>query len=295
MHSAAHAQTVIDFELLPPGTVVTNQYPEVTFSSPPGVENKVLQVWPHRQFLCSWAIGSPTPTCVEDTYLDFATPVSRLSFLAIEPNCSCPNAEFRVFQNHVHTATVTLTGLGSGGSKLVDLSAYDQITRLEIVNILVSPLEGGIGWDKFSFFPTTLPTFCGPKLNSQGCLPALSSSGIVSASAGAGFLLIGAPFINGKPGLLFYGISGSNSQPFFGGTLCVMPPIARTPVVDSQGNPPPDDCSGIYSIDFNAWIASGQDPALVAGRPVWAQYWARDPADPDMVSLSNGIGFTIGN
>jgi hypothetical protein len=39
-------------------------------------------------------------------------------------------------------------------------------------------------------------------------------------------------------------------------------------------------CSGVLSIDFNGWIASGIDPALVAGQHVAAQFWYRDPQSP---------------
>ena len=47
------------------------------------------------------------------------------------------------------------------------------------------------------------------------------------------------------------------ANPYQGGTLCVLGPVKRTPVQGSGGNPPPDDCSGSYSFDFNALIQSG--------------------------------------
>jgi hypothetical protein len=49
----------------------------------------------------------------------------------------------------------------------------------------------------------------------------------------------------------------------------------RTAVQSSAGNPPPNDCSGSYTYDFNVRIASGIDPALVFGATVDAQVLGR--------------------
>ena len=100
---------------------------------------------------------------------------------------------------------------------------------------------------------------------------------------------------NLKNGLFFYGF-GQAAVPFLGGTLCVQPPLRRTPVQNSGGNgPPSDDCSGTYAFDFNALIQGGGDPGLVAGADVYAQYWGRDPADTTGFgsSLTDAISFTI--
>ena len=80
--------------------------------------------------------------------------------------------------------------------------------------------------------------------------------------------------------MLLYSTAGPNAAPFFGGTLCVLPPVKRTPGQNSGGSIAGVDCSGTFSIDFNAWIASGVNPALIAGCTVWAQYWSRDPGFP---------------
>jgi hypothetical protein len=52
-------------------------------------------------------------------------------------------------------------------------------------------------------------------------------------------------------------------------------------------------CGGTYALDFNAWIASGADPALVPGATVCGQYWSRDPMDAFGTSLTNAIQFSI--
>jgi outer membrane protein assembly factor BamB len=134
---------------------------------------------------------------------------------------------------------------------------------------------------------------CQGKLNSQGCLPAISFAGAPSATQASPFAIGATMVLNNKIGLFFYGTSGPASSPFQGGTLCVKSPIRRTPVQASGGNPPPDDCSGVYAFDFNAHIQGGTDPNLVAGAQVDAQYWARDPLDPFTTSLSDAVEFTI--
>jgi hypothetical protein len=65
-------------------------------------------------------------------------------------------------------------------------------------------------------------------------------------------------------------------------------------VQTSGGNTqPPDDCSGAYALDFNAWIQSGVDPALGVGAVVDVQCWSRDPGDPFGTSLSDALELTV--
>ena len=132
--------------------------------------------------------------------------------------------------------------------------------------------------------------FCTSKVNSAGCTPSIGSTGSPSASAGSGFVVSTTNDLDNKFGLFFYSKTGANSAPFQGGFLCGMPPLTRTAVQNSGGTPP---CTGAYSIDFNAYIASGKDPALVSGQSAWLQKWSRDPASPSTTNLSDAITFTI--
>jgi hypothetical protein len=134
--------------------------------------------------------------------------------------------------------------------------------------------------------------YCTSKTNSLNCMPSIATSGTPSASAGSRFSISAANVLHKQFGLFLYSKSGPASTPFQGGTLCVMPPHVRTPVQDSGGALP---CDGSFLIDFNAYVASGADPALVAGQRVWIQSWSRDPgfAPPNNSSLSDAVSFTL--
>jgi len=138
-------------------------------------------------------------------------------------------------------------------------------------------------------------TYCTGKVNSQGCRERIDSTGIPSANGGAGsFLIRASGILNHKLGLLFYGFAPA-STPFQGGTACIGAPMRRLPAQSSGGNPGPPDCSGTFSFDMGARIASQVDPSLVIGANVFAQYYSRDPASPSgPFGLTDGLQFTIG-
>ena len=145
--------------------------------------------------------------------------------------------------------------------------------------------------------PPSLPqcptVYCSAKLNSIGCLPEIGSSGVPSATAIGSFDVAATLMVNNKSGLFFYGLNGQKSVPFQGGTMCVEGPRQRTPVQDSGGNSPPDDCSGSYVFDFNALVQGGAKPGLAPGVQVNGQYWGRDPLSPSTTALTDAIEFTI--
>jgi hypothetical protein len=144
----------------------------------------------------------------------------------------------------------------------------------------------------YRLFPISPSTYCTGKVNSLGCTPAIGFSGAASASSGQPFLITASNVLNQKSGLLFHGHAAS-STPFQGGVKCVANPIARTPSMSSGGSASGADCTGAFSIDFNARIASGIDPTLVAGAEIYAQYWSRDPGSASQTSLSNALRFVV--
>lgn len=145
------------------------------------------------------------------------------------------------------------------------------------------------------YLPAAGSIYCTSQPNSLGCTPAIDFQGVPSASAGTGFDVTASGLLNNQFGILFYGTTGANDHPFHGGTLCVAPPIVRTPVQSSGGTAPPFlDCTGAFSFDLNAWIAAGHDPGLIPGTQVWAQYWSRDPfSAPFGDNLTNAVTFVI--
>lgn len=146
----------------------------------------------------------------------------------------------------------------------------------------------------FSLIPPAVETYCTGKLNSAGCIPFISATGTASASEPSPFAIDASLILNNKYGLMFFGVSGRTLFPFQGGTLCVLPALQRTPVQNSGGSASGADCTGTYSIDFNALVQSSVFPNLAAGVLVNAQYWYRDPQSASTTGLTDAIEFGIG-
>lgn len=136
-------------------------------------------------------------------------------------------------------------------------------------------------------------TYCTAKVNSLGCTPAISSAGSPSASHATAFRIRATNVVSSSFGLLIYSKTGADAKPFQGGLLCVASPVLRTALQASGGSPPPKDCTGVFAFEFNDFIASGKDPGLLAGQPVWTQYWYRDQGSASGTGLTDGLHFTI--
>ena len=166
---------------------------------------------------------------------------------------------------------------------------YDELTTLGTV----IGQQRGFNLDGAWLRPSV--SYCTSQANSLGCTGLMSSLGTPSASFGSGFFIRASPIRNQKQGLLFYGTTGRDNVPFLGGTMCVQGPLRRTPVLLSGGTATGDDCTGAFGIDFNAYIATGVNPALVSGVTLNTQFWSRDSGAPNNTNLTNGLEFTIRN
>jgi hypothetical protein len=154
-------------------------------------------------------------------------------------------------------------------------------------NVTVTPTVTGQLQD------CSVTVYCTAKVNSQFCLPAISASGIASLSNAAPLTISASNVLNQKQGLLFYGF-GASATSFQGGFKCVANPLRRTPTQNSGGSGAGTDCSGAFSFDFNAWIATGNDALLqTLGVQVNAQYWSRDPQDPFTTNLTDAVQFKV--
>ncbi len=133
--------------------------------------------------------------------------------------------------------------------------------------------------------------YCVAKPSSAGCVPGMDWSGLLSLSIGDNFHLIAEDVISNQIGLLAWS-RGVASTPFFGGTLCLAPPVIRTLAQPSSGNAVPD-CSGTFSFHFSQ--AYAQQQGVTVGEVLRAQYWYRDPTHPDAtgVGLSNAVEFSV--
>lgn len=170
------------------------------------------------------------------------------------------------------------------------LTTYWSVEAVEPNIIRYATYGRGI-WD-YAIPPGASTTYCVAKLNSQGCVPEMTYSGIPSLTDPTPYTVGAISVLNNKSGLLFYGYAQA-SVPFQGGIKCVAAPTKRTALQSAGGNPPPDDCTGVYAYDFNARIQSGVDPSLAAGAVVFAQYWSRDPFAPYTTGLTDAVSFTI--
>ena len=148
---------VCDFDGLPGGDIVTNQYPGATFSSSAGNDNKVHPAFNDTppNILCTGPVGAPAD-CVAPTFIDFTNPVDSLAFYAIGVNDVGPVADVNVFIGNVFDSTVPVIGAGTPYDNiLIDLSPFTNVTRIELTNITDL---AGIGWDTFSFSATAFPS-----------------------------------------------------------------------------------------------------------------------------------------
>jgi len=144
-----------------------------------------------------------------------------------------------------------------------------------------------------AFVPPPPNTYCTAKVNSLGCTPAISFTGLPTLSGLDDFYITATNVLNNKTGMLLLSKT-SGSTPFYGGTLCLGTPFVRTAIQNSHGNAGPPDCSGSYSFHFTQ--AYMRSRGLVPGSDVHAQFWSRDPGypQPNKIGLTDGVHFTIG-
>ena len=194
--------------------------------------------------------------------------------------------------------------LGATKSGVIPYAEPDEasiLAGLSYFNIHTGNFGGGEIRGQILLGTTNPNAYCTAKVNALGCTPAIATAGTPSAVAPSGFTVIGSNVRNNKPGLLLYSVTGSAANPFTGGTLCVAAPIKRSTPVASGGTPAPaNDCTGVYTIDMNAFAQGAlgglPSPALsVSGTVVCCQFWGRDPgfAPPNNTTLTSAIQYQI--
>jgi hypothetical protein len=283
---------VIDFgaNLYPNFTPITTQFAGITVAHASyfttGTSNNLV-----GGFLTNNFSSGPPDTLK----IKFATPIRDLSFVYHQVGQSGPS-NFRAMLGVTVVDSFSLLWNQSSPNNYFGFTNifFDEL-QIDFVN--------DYNLDTLAFDDAGSPTtvYCTAKVNSQGCTPSISATGTSSASSGSGFTLSTINVINNKPGLYLYTNTGRVAIPFQGALRCVNTPIRRSIPLASGGNAPPNDCSGNYSLDFNAFAVgalggSPQSYLTVPGTVIDVQCWGRDNGlpVPNNSTLSDGLEFTIG-
>ncbi len=159
---------------------------------------------------------------------------------------------------------------------------------------VVMTWEGpGVSTDVFARVYRSDPppqVYCTAKVNGLGCTPAINWSGTPTLSGADDFRVLASNVLNQRNGLLFMGFAPA-AAPFYGGALCVQPPVVRAGVQNAGGNSGADDCSGQYdTLLSHAWLVAR---GLNVGDNAYCQYWTRDPLSPQPIGLTNALSFEV--
>jgi Tol biopolymer transport system component len=170
------------------------------------------------------------------------------------------------------------------------ISADGRVTAFVTKATNLLPGSGGAYQVYVRACDVASPTvYCKPSNVSGGCAAHMGFQGTPSATSGSTFVLSAQGLDAQQPSILYYGVGAPWGKPLFKGRLCLRPPVVRAYSVSSGGTM---GCDGTLSMDFNAWIASGGDPRLTPGEPVYAQVWHRNSAGDGQ--LSDAVAFLVG-
>jgi hypothetical protein len=232
--------------------------------------------------------------------LTFPSPVSAAGFFLSQP-IGGENVEVSIEANSQSLA-VCLPAANTNFEFVGFTSAVPvDAIRFRSVNLVPGGGGEGFGLDDIEIVSGTCagnPTsYCTAGTSTNGCVPAMSASGLPSAAAASGFTLTCTGLEGQKSGIVFYGISGGQAQPWATGSsslLCVKAPTQRTVTQSSGGTI--GACDGQIGIDFLAFMAANPGALgqpLAAGQAFNAQTWYRDPPAVKTTNLSDGMSFTM--
>jgi hypothetical protein len=134
--------------------------------------------------------------------------------------------------------------------------------------------------------------YCTAKLSSEGCLPSIDYTGYPALTGTHEFNIVCSEVSPKTKAVLFYGRAQYGS-PFQGGFLCTNVMIKRTPITVAPQTLSGAPCSSALLFDFNAWILSGNDPFLMPGDIIYAQWWMRDPGAFSKTGFSDALAIQL--
>ncbi|MCC7171148.1 MAG: FG-GAP repeat protein, partial [Planctomycetes bacterium] len=213
-----------------------------------------------------------------------------------DDNSGANAGSLRVFSGFDGQVLYTLNGVAAGdqfGYKVVSVGDVNKDGTLDFAgtSYLASQHGTASGFVRvWSPLPEPVVSYCTSKVNSLGCTPTISHTGMPKVSGTTAFTIRATNELPGHNGSLFYGFV-PQAKPFQGGWLCIEQPLMRTTLLSSGGSG--STCNGSYSFDFNNWIRNGGDPALVAGELVCVQYWSRDPGAVGTSNTTSALRFVI--
>ena len=240
----------------------------------------------------SMATNTPTPV----NLADFSLPAGKVGFCVTFVNASLAYTN-GTGANQVHSnADITMT--------------CGTATNAPFAGTVFSPRV----WNGTIYYDCVNVTkFCTAKAGLVCGAPAISAAGVSSVAATSGVTVSAGPARSDKSGILLYNNAGTTAGvPFQGGTLCVPAMgLRRAGSTNSKGTCGPPDCSGVFTIDMNAF-ASGNwvvpdcagnptatppnNPAaflLTAGTQIDVQYWGRDSVATGSF-VSDGLSYVQG-
>ena len=243
---------------------------------------------------------SQTPDCGLESYADHCW-ISGFTYGVL----SSPYCEAYAYNSILHANTFDLEGDGAfnhfGNPQVVDAAGHDfhllassPCFNAGDPNAPLDPDGTRADIGPFPFDPGYQPhtTYCTAKVNSLGCTPAIQAQNTASISSPRPFWISCTNQISQRSGLMSYGFAPL-ANPYQGGFKCIASPTRRSGLLSAGGNLGAPDCSGVFTVDFNEVVRSGQDPALTLGQEVFCQFWARDPASSFSSNRSNAIRFRI--